>query len=101
MSLGDGVFEFDHVRSARVRVGESGELEHGGNVRLILGANLAHMFVRAEIIFAIGKLQSALQKIRGVMVRIVEAGSDPKSEQVGSMKVCVVQRIDIGAKCFT
>ena len=51
-----------------------------------------------QVIFAIRELQSTLQQIGRVVLRIIEARRDPQSKKIRSVKVGVVERIDIGAQ---
>ncbi len=89
------------MRSARASVSrKAGQLQHGRDVRLILGAHLLHVLVVGEVVLAVGKLQAALQQVGGVMIGIVEAGRDPQSEQVRGVEVGVVQGVDVGAQCL-
>ena len=94
----DGMLQRDDALGASVGVGESRQLEHGGDVRLILSANVAHVRAVRKVIVAVGQLHSALHQVGGVVLGIVEAGSHPQSEQVRSVEVGVVQRVGIGAQ---
>ena len=67
-------------------------------MRLIRGADVAHVRIVGKVIFAIGKLQAALQDVGGIVPGIVEAGSHPKSKEMRSVEVGVIQRVDIGAQ---
>src|ERR1700722_8898850 len=101
MFFGDGVFEFDDVLGAEIRVRESGKFEQSGNVRLIFGADFAHAITRGKIIFAVGHIQAALQQVGGIVFGVVKAGCDPESEKICGMKVGVIQGIDVRAEAFT
>src|SRR5580693_9064913 len=94
MCFGDSVLQSNDVLGAGVRVGESGKLEQSRNVRLIFGSEAAHARTVGKVIFAVGHFQAALQQIGGIVLGVVEAGCDPQTEKIGSMKV-VVQAIDI------
>ena len=101
MFLRDGVLQRDNALGACVRVGESRQLEHGRDVRLILGADVTHVLVIGQVVLAIRQLQPALHDVGGVVIGIVEAGSDPQSKQVRGMEVGVVQRVNISAQSFS
>ena len=60
----DGMLQLDDALGAGVRVRESRKLEHGGDVRLIFGADVAHAVAVGEVVFAVGQLQAALQQVR-------------------------------------
>src|SRR4051794_20771007 len=98
MLLRDGPLKFKDASGARGRVGESGELKHLRDVRLVFRAELDHARTVGEIVVAIRKLQTSLQKIGGVMIGVVEAGSDPEAEDVCGMEVGIVEGVDIGAE---
>jgi hypothetical protein len=67
-------------------------------VGLVLGADLFHAVGVSEIVVAIRELGATLQKIRGVVIGVVEAGSDPEAEEIGGVEVGVVEGVDVGAE---
>ena len=96
--FGDGGFEGEDTGGAGFGIGEAGEAEHGGDVGLVLGANLLHAGGVGEVVVAVGKLDAALEEVGGVVVGVVEAGSDPEAEDIGGVEVGVVEGIDVGAE---
>ncbi len=89
------------MRAARcVAVGEAGELQHCGNVRLVLRAQITHVLVVLQVILAVGQLQTALQQVGVVVLVVVKARRHPQAEEIGGVEVGVVQRIDVGAQGF-
>ena len=51
-----------------------------------------------EVVVAVGEFDAALEEIGGVVVGVVEAGSDPEAEDVGGVEVGVVEGVDVGAE---
>ena len=90
MFFGDGMLQIDNALGAGVGVGESRELEHGRDVRLVLGANVAHALGVGEVVLAVGQLQSALQQVGGIVLGVVEAGRDPQSEKIAVWKLVLL-----------
>ena len=54
--------------------------------------------VFGEVVVAIGQLDASLEEIGGVMVWVVEAGSDPEAEEIRGVEVGGVESVDVGAK---
>ena len=54
--------------------------------------------VVGEVVVAVGEFDAALQEIRGVVVGVVEAGSDPEAEDVCGVEVGGVEGVDVGAE---
>ena len=98
LGFGDSGFEGEDAGGAGFGVGEAGETEHRGDVGLILFADLLHVGRVGEVVVAIGKFEAALEEIGGVVVGVVEAGSDPEAEDVGGVVVGVVEGVDVGAE---
>ena len=96
--FGDGVLEGEDAFRADGAVGDSGELEHFGDVDAVFCADLFHVGSVGEVVVAVGKLDAALEKVGGVVVGIVEAGCDPEAEDVGGVEVGVVEGVDVGAE---
>src|SRR4029077_286954 len=96
----DGMFQLDDALGPAVRVTESRKLQHGGDVGLIFRADVAHAVVAGQVVFSIGQLQAALHQVGRVVVRVVKIRRDPQSEKVGSVKVRVVQRVDVSPQAF-
>ena len=90
MLFRNGMFQLHDALGTSVSIRESRELEHGRDVRLILGADVTHTLAVGKVIFAVGQLHPALQQVSGVMVGIVEARSHPQSEQMWCVEVGVV-----------
>src|ERR1035437_8741257 len=101
MDLRNGVLEFKNACRAGIRICESSEFQNCGDMALILGAQVARVLVVAEVIFTIRQLQSALQQIGGIVLRIIEARSDPESKKIRRVKVSVIERVHVGAQGFT
>jgi hypothetical protein len=101
MDLRNGVLEFKNACRAGIRICESGEFQNCGDMALILCAQVARVLVVAEVIFTIRQLQSALQQIGGIVLRIIEARSDPESKKIRGVKVSVIERVHVGAQGFT
>ena len=68
---------------------------------LIPGAKLASVLIIGQIIFTIRKLQSTLQQIGRIVLRIVKSGRDPQPKQIRGVKVRVVERVYVGAQTLT
>ena len=96
--FGDGGLESEDASGAGLGFGEAGEAEHGGDVGLVLGADVLHAVGVGEVVVAVGQLDAALKKVGGVVVGVVEAGGDPEAEDVGGVEVGVVEGVDIGAE---
>jgi hypothetical protein len=101
MGLHKGVLELKNAGGTGVGIRESGKLENGRDVGLILGAKVAHVLALGQVIFAIRQLQSALQQIGHIVVRIIEAGGDPQSKKICGVKVGVIERVNVRAQAFT
>src|ERR1019366_8618578 len=71
------------------------------DVGLILGANVAQRFAVGKVIFTIRQLQPTLQQIRCVVLRIIEARSDPQSKKIRGVKVRVIERVYVRSQAFT
>ncbi len=95
---GDGLFEGEDVLGALFGVVETSEAEHRRHVGGVLGEDVLHVRRVGEVVIAAGEEIAALEEIGGVVIGIVEAGSDPETEQIGSVIVGVVEGVDIGAK---
>ena len=89
------------MRSARASGSENpASLSMRGDVRLVLGADVAHVLAVGEVIFAIRQLQAALQQVGDVCSESIEARRHPQSKKIRRMKIGVVQRVHVGAKGF-
>ncbi len=95
--FGDGGLEGEDARGADVRIREAGETEHGADVILVLRPDDLHGAGVGEIVVAVGEFDAALKEVWGVMFGVVEAGGDPDAEEIGGMKVGVVEGVDVGA----
>ena len=54
--------------------------------------------VVGEVVVAVGEFDAALEEVGGVVVGIVEAGSDPEAEDIGGVEVGDVEGVDVGAE---
>ena len=78
--------------------GDAGELQDGGDVRLIARPDLRHARRRVEVVVAVGHSQAALQQEGRIAAGVVEVLRDPEAEEVGGVEVRVVQDVDVGAQ---
>ena len=65
---------------------------------LVFRADGLHAVGVGEVVVAIGEFGAALEKIGGIVVGVVEAGSDPEAEDVRGVEVGGVEGVDIGAE---
>ena len=98
MRLGDAVLQLEDPRGLRISIGDAGELQHGGDVRLILRSDLRHARRLVEVVVAVRHAQAALQQEGRIAGRVVEVLRDPEAEQVVGVEIRVVQHVDVGAQ---
>ena len=96
--LGDLRLQRKHLGRARFAVGVAGQLEHGGDVLLVLGAQVRHLRAVGQVVGAVGHAQAALQQVRHVARRVGQALGNPQAEHVFGEEVGVVERVDVGAQ---
>ncbi len=101
MFFGDGVLEIENAPGALVGIGKAGQLQHRGDVRQVLRAQISHVLRVGQIIFTIRKLQPALHQVSGVMVRIAESRRNPQAEKVCGVEIRVVEGVDVRAQRFS
>jgi len=96
--LGDAVLQLVNAVGAILRIVHAGELQHGLDVLAILRLRCFGVFVRAEVVVAVGHAEAALEKIGRVGRRVVEVGRDPEPQEAVREEVRGVERIDVGAE---
>ena len=97
MNLRNGCFQGKYARGFAMSVLETGEFKHCFDVREILLAQLPHARRGRDIIIPIRQSKTTLEEVRVTASWILEALRDPDPEQIPSLKIGVVERVDVGA----
>src|SRR5690606_22811970 len=82
----------------RVGAVDAGLGQQGGDIGLVLVADIGHGLLAGQVIVAIGHAQAALQQVGGVARRIVQALGDEQAEQAIGVVIGGVERVDVGTK---
>ncbi len=91
-------FQRHHALGARLGLAVAGQPEHGGDVVLVLLAQLLHARAVVEVVGAVRHAQAALQQVDVVAARIGQALVDPHPEQVLGVVIGHVQWIHVCAQ---
>ena len=97
-----------HLRHAPLEVEDAGGLalrvrqmrqrQHGGDMRLVLGADVGHVLRRIEVVVAVRHPQAALQQERQVAGGIIQVLRHPQTQQVPGIQVGGVEHVHVRAQ---
>src|SRR5689334_9748559 len=98
MAPRDGRLEREHGLGASIGLRDTGERQQLADVRGVIRAERGETRVGAEILFAIGKAQAALEEEGNVRLLSVNARLDGQAEETSGLEDAPVQWIDVGAR---
>ncbi len=96
VGLGHAGLQVHHGRGALEDVRQARQLQHGGHMGGVLGADGGHALRGIQVVAALRQAQAALEEEGRVAVGLVQVLGHPEAEEVGRVVLGGVQHVHIG-----